>query len=117
MTRRLTSPQAPNHADHTARSAPLRGQKKAARKGVLSSFRPRPQPPVSAPPGDGRAPVAWLHVTAPPDWRAIPSATSWCQCGRYRTATGRTDVLQLVEDHDGHRDACPLRTTESRNAA
>ncbi|GAA1710397.1 hypothetical protein [Streptomyces yatensis] len=35
--------------------------------------------------GDGRYPVAWLHITAPPDWQAMPTATSKCFCGSTRT--------------------------------
>ncbi len=67
---------------------------------------------------DGRYPVAWLHITAPPDWQAVPTATSKCACGRDRSAVGRRRVLDLVADHEAHKDACPLRTPqEGRTAA
>ncbi|MBP8539773.1 DUF1922 domain-containing protein [Streptomyces sp. MK37H] len=68
--------------------------------------------------GDGRHPVAWLHITAPPDWQATPTATSKCACGRDRSAVGRRRVLALVADHEAHKTSCPLRSSqEEKNAA
>ncbi|OAH11327.1 hypothetical protein STSP_52750 [Streptomyces jeddahensis] len=91
------------------------GREKVARQGVLSALRGEQRPP-SQPPGDGRSPVAWLHICAPRG--AKPTATSWCACGRDRSAVGHRKVLALIDDHTAHRDACPLRTTqEGRNAA
>ncbi|WP_405728865.1 hypothetical protein OG607_27370 [Streptomyces sp. NBC_01537] len=78
------------------------GAKDAARQGVLSAVRPDPQA------GDGRTPVAWLHIVAPPSWSVTPSGRSWCRCGWDRTAIGRAAVQQLIEQHKQHRDACPL---------
>ncbi|WP_330349358.1 hypothetical protein [Streptomyces sp. NBC_00582] len=90
----------------TGRSAP----KDAARKGVHSALRPDPQT------GDGRYPVAWLHISAPRG--TTPTATSKCLCGRDRSAVGHARVLALIEDHTDHRDACPLRSPqEGRTAA
>ncbi|WP_346173418.1 hypothetical protein [Streptomyces cuspidosporus] len=90
------------------RSAP----RSVGRKAVPSALRPDPQT------GDGRYPVAWLHVTAPADWRATPTATSKCTCGRDRSAVGRRRVLALIADHDAHKTTCPLRNSqEGRNAA
>ncbi|WP_269854271.1 hypothetical protein [Streptomyces sp. RPT161] len=107
----------PSTAEPTGGTPGHSALKNAARQGVRSALRPDPHP-ATPPRGDGRTPVAWLHVTAPSDRQAIPSATSWCQCGRYRTATGRTNVLRLVEAHTAHREHCPLRNpTERRNAA
>ncbi|WP_432033632.1 hypothetical protein [Streptomyces antibioticus] len=84
--------------------------KVAARKGVLSALSSDPQR------GDGRYPVAWLHISAPNG--ATPTASSRCECGFNRRAFGRTRVLALVADHTAHRDACPLRTPhEGREAA
>jgi len=92
----------------SSRSAP----RDVARQGVLSAVRSDEQQ------GDGRYPVAWLHITAPPDWQAVPTATSKCACGRDRSAVGRRRVLDLVADHEAHKDACPLRTPqEGRTAA
>ncbi|MEE1774506.1 hypothetical protein PUR34_41625 [Streptomyces sp. JV185] len=65
--------------------------------------------------GDGRYPVAWLTITAPRG--ATPTATSVCDCGRSLFAAGQRQALALIEDHARHRDLCPLRTTEERNAA
>ncbi|WP_367323531.1 hypothetical protein [Streptomyces sp. HUAS ZL42] len=95
---------APQPVDTTAVGAP----KVAARKGVRTC--PDPQQ------GDGRYPVAWLHIRAP--YGATPSATSTCLCGRHRTAVGERRVHALITDHTAHRDNCPLRAPrEGRTAA
>lgn len=83
--------------------------KDVARQGVNSVLRPEMHPT------DGRYPVAWLHITAPKG--AIPTATSKCACGWDRSAVGRHNVLALIEAHTAHRENCPLRTTEERDAA
>ncbi|GAA0647813.1 hypothetical protein GCM10009548_11530 [Streptomyces malaysiensis subsp. malaysiensis] len=68
--------------------------------------------------GDGRYAVAWLHITAPPDWQAMPTATSKCACGRDRSAVGRRRALALIADHEAHKTGCPLRSSqEEKNAA
>ncbi|MEW2082094.1 hypothetical protein [Streptomyces sp. NPDC005283] len=59
--------------------------------------------------------MAWLHIAAPKG--AIPTATSKCACGHDRSAIGRHNVLALIEAHTAHRENCPLRTSERRNAA
>jgi len=90
------------------RSAP----KAVGRQAVLSALRSDGQQ------GDGRYPVAWLHITAPPDWQAMPTATSKCSCGRDRSAVGRRRVLALIADHEAHKTVCPLRAPqEGRTAA
>lgn len=67
--------------------------------------------------GDGRYPIAWLHLTAP-GHGAVPTAHSWCACGHDRSAVGHRQVLALIEAHAAHRENCPLRhRTESRTAA
>lgn len=81
----------------------------AARQGVSSALRPDPHR------GDGRYPVAWLHIVTPRD--ALPTATSKCLCGRDRSAVGHRRVLDLITDHEAHRDACPLRTAQEEKAA
>ena len=92
-----------------------RGTKNDGRQAVLSAL-PPDQPPSAPSPGDGRFPVACLHIRAP--YGATPTATSKCLCGRDRSAIGRPKVLALIADHAAHRDVCPLRTTqEGRNAA
>ncbi|WP_261995726.1 hypothetical protein [Streptomyces plumbidurans] len=99
------------HAAVRAAPVPAVGEPKgAARKGVRTALRPDPHR------GDGRYPIAWLCICAPRG--AVPTATSKCQCGRDRSAVGRTKVLALIEDHTAHRDVCPLRTNqEGRQAA
>ncbi|GHI04972.1 hypothetical protein Scel_32930 [Streptomyces cellostaticus] len=60
--------------------------------------------------------MAWLHIGAPRG--ATPTATSKCLCGWDASAIGHRKVLDLIADHEAHRDLCPLRTTqERRNAA
>lgn len=104
----------PDTANTAVPPAPECGQEKAARQGVLSAL-PLDQSPSPPPRGDGRFPVAWLHIRAPRG--ATPTATSWCACGRDRSAIGRHKVLALIADHTAHRDHCPFRNTEGRNAA
>lgn len=83
--------------------------KDAARQGVLTA--PRPGQHWD----DGRFVVACLHVIAPRG--AVPTATSKCACGRDRSAIGRQNVRDLVQEHDRHPENCPLRTTQERDAA
>ncbi|MFF8524195.1 hypothetical protein ACF05X_18970 [Streptomyces werraensis] len=83
--------------------------KGAARQGVPSTLRSDPHR------GDGRYPVAWLHITAPRG--ATPTATSRCACGRDRSAIGHGRVLALIDDHTAHRDLCPLRNPQEGRAA
>ena len=87
--------------------------KVAARKGVPTAVRRDPHG------DDGRRPVAWLHIVAPPSWGVTPSARSWCACGYERQAIGRAAVLQLIAAYGEHRTACPLLnpTSEGRAAA
>lgn len=97
---------APQAVDATAIGEP----KGAARMGVPSALRSEPQA------GDGRYPVAWLHIRAPRG--TVPTATSKCVCGWDRSAVGHARVLSLIEAHTAHRDTCPLRSSqEGRNAA
>jgi len=107
-----TTPDQPSTAEPaeapTGRSAP----KVAGRQAVPSSVRPDPQA------GDGRTPIAWLHITAPPSKYATPTATSRCECGHHLHAIGQQRVLDLIALHTAHRDTCPLRTrSDGRNAA
>lgn len=103
------TPTGPHAAVPAALRSTVGEPKGVARKGVPSALRPDPQQ------GDGRYPVAWLSIYAPRD--AMPTATSKCLCGRDRSAVGYGKVLALIEDHTAHRDACPLRTNEGRQAA
>ncbi|GHE54866.1 hypothetical protein GCM10014715_04900 [Streptomyces spiralis] len=97
-------------AEPAAPRTAVGGPEGAARKGVLSVLRSDPRQ------GDGRYPVAWLHIAAPNG--ATPTATSRCLCGWDRSAVGRRRVLALIDAHAGHRHVCPLRTPqEGRNAA
>lgn len=112
------------------RSAPLEGQPRAVR--AKAAELAAPAPAVGEPKGaaegvrtalgsdprgdDGRRPIAWLTINAP-GRGAIPTATSWCACGRDRSAVGIRRVLALVTDHDVHRTACPLRNSQEGRAA
>ncbi|MCX4905574.1 hypothetical protein [Streptomyces sp. NBC_00878] len=89
------------------------GEPKGVAVGVPIAVRPDPRR------DDGRRPVAWLRIVAPPSWGVTPSARSWCTCGYERQAIGRAAVLQLVAAHGEHRTACPLlnATSEGRAAA
>ncbi|GGR43103.1 hypothetical protein [Streptomyces netropsis] len=101
----------PNPAKPTRAPDGSGAPKLAARQGVHSALRPEPHQ------ADGRYPVAWLHITAPPERNVTPYATSWCQCGHEASAMGHRAVLRLINDHTEHRAVCPLRTAEGRNPA
>ncbi|MFD7514076.1 hypothetical protein ACFV85_04630 [Streptomyces niveus] len=60
---------------------------------------------------DGRHVTAWLTIRVPR--KGTPTASSWCACGRDLFASGHAKVLALSEDHTAHRDACPLRTSDT----
>ncbi|MEU4686785.1 hypothetical protein [Streptomyces xinghaiensis] len=104
------TPDRPHAAETAGPRAAVGGPTGAARKGARSALRPDPHP------GDGRRPVAWLHITAP-GRRATPTARSWCACGRDRFAAGHPRVLALISDHHDHRAACPLRNPQEGRAA
>ncbi|MGW6565090.1 hypothetical protein [Streptomyces sp. NPDC054975] len=68
-------------------------------------------------PTDGPRIVGMLHISAP-GRRAVPTATSTCECGRNRSAVGHRKVLALIDEHAAHRDLCPLlNPSEGRTAA
>ncbi|MEV7346991.1 hypothetical protein [Streptomyces sp. NPDC093544] len=102
------TPSNPRAAAHAAPGTAV-GEPKGGAEGVTSALRPDPQQ------GDGRYPVAWLHISAPRG--AVPTAASKCLCGRDRSAVGKARVLALIDDHTAHRDECPLRTTQEGRAA
>ncbi|WP_406738053.1 hypothetical protein OG365_16225 [Streptomyces sp. NBC_00853] len=87
------------------------GALKVVAEGVPSSVRPDPHT------GDGRRPVAWLHIVAPPSYGATPSARSWCSCGRDIFAAGLVRALTLIDDHNQHRTLCPLLVSPEGKAA
>ena len=89
---------------------PAVGEPKGAAEGVRTALRPDRHG------GDGRRPIAWLTISAP-GRGAIPIATSWCACGRDRSAVGTRRVLALAADHDSHRALCPLRNPQEGRAA
>ncbi|QGV79785.1 hypothetical protein [Streptomyces ficellus] len=86
------------------------GGRKGVAEGVPTACRPDPHG------DDGRRPVAWLHITAP-GRGTVPSARSWCLCGRDRFTTGHNRVLALIDDHDHHRTHCPRRTASQEGQA
>ena len=100
----------PHPAEPAARPAAVGDRKSAARKGVLSALRPDPHP------SSDRYPVAWLTIPAP-GRSTVPTAHSWCRCGRDRSAVGHRQVRALIAAHIAHRTACPLRTTVERATA
>ncbi|MCX4590831.1 hypothetical protein OG819_14020 [Streptomyces sp. NBC_01549] len=103
------TPNGQQHADEAAARTAV-GEPKDVAEGVPIAVRPDPQT------GDGRYPVAWLHICAP--YGATPSASSRCLCGWNRRAFGRTRVLALIANHTAHRDVCPLRSPqEGRDTA
>jgi hypothetical protein len=109
-------PKTPKQAGNTSKSTHP-SVKDVGRQAVLSGLREDAQ---RWPQGwsDGRVPLAWLHVVAPPDWRATPSGRSWCECGYDRHTIGRAATVQLVRDHEEHRQTCPLLSNfEGRAAA
>ena len=85
------------------------GAPKGVAEGVPTALRPDPQT------GDGRNPIAWLHILAPRG--TVPTATSRCLCGRDRSAIGHRRVLALTTDHEAHRDTCSLRSSQEGRAA
>ncbi|MFD7375841.1 hypothetical protein [Streptomyces mirabilis] len=106
----ITPTTATPHAAPQPVDTPAVDEPKGVAEGVPIAVRPDPQT------GDGRYPVAWLHICAPRG--AVPTATSKCLCGRDRSAVGKARVLALIADHEAHRDTCPLRTPqEGRTAA
>lgn len=111
LLKRLTSTSnQPSPATPAGRPA-AGGAPKVAAEGVLSALCPDP------PPGDGRTPVAWLHVSAPTSWRRTAVARSWCACGHDRKATGKANVLRLIDAHTAHSNICPLRNRDQRRNA
>ncbi|ARQ69971.1 hypothetical protein CAG99_14880 [Streptomyces marincola] len=106
-------PATPHHPAAAEPAAPpaAAGARKVVAEGVVSAVRPNPRP------RDGRRPVAWLHICAPPDWQIAPTARSLCECGRDERAAGRARVAALVADHHAHPTACPLRTPAPERTA
>ncbi|MFD9464843.1 hypothetical protein [Streptomyces sp. NPDC060027] len=103
-----TTPDVPPAAPQPVDTAAV-GEPKGVAEGVPIAVRPDPHP------GDGRYPVAWLTICAP--YRATPSATSRCLCGRDRSAIGHAGVHVLIADHEAHRHTCLLRATQEGRAA
>ncbi|GAA2418034.1 hypothetical protein GCM10010420_55540 [Streptomyces glaucosporus] len=105
----LPAPHRPPAADPPAPGTADGASKDVGRRPSTSRSGPRL--------GDGRYPIAWLHLAAP-GRGAVPTAQSWCACGHDRSAIGHHRVLTLIDAHAAHRENCPLRhRTESRHAA
>ncbi|MFF7438695.1 hypothetical protein [Streptomyces sp. NPDC008122] len=75
------------------------GAGKAVAEGVPSGSDPHP--------ADGPRILAMLHIGAP-GRNAMPTAHSWCSCGRDLKAFGHQQITRLTDDHARHRDRCPL---------
>ncbi|MFJ2783612.1 MULTISPECIES: hypothetical protein [unclassified Streptomyces] len=68
-------------------------------EGVLSGSEPRPV--------DGPRVLAMLRIGLA-GRNAVPTAHSWCSCGRDLQAFGHQQIARLADDHARHRDRCPL---------
>ncbi|MEU2266598.1 hypothetical protein ABZ568_09195 [Streptomyces olindensis] len=110
-TKSLTAATSQPHAAPQPVGTTAVGEPKGpARKGVPTAPRSDPQRE------NNRRITGWLHIRAP--YGAQPSALSTCECGRHLRAFGERRVLALIEDHEAHGDACPLRSPkEGRTAA
>ncbi|MEV8350039.1 hypothetical protein ACFVTT_06940 [Streptomyces niveus] len=84
---------------------PAVGAPKGVAEGVPTAVLPDQQI------GDGRHVTGGLTIRVPR--KGTPTATSWCVCGRDLFVSGFVKVLALSEDHAAHRDACPLRTSDT----
>ncbi|MFE4607878.1 hypothetical protein ACFRK5_05905 [Streptomyces niveus] len=84
---------------------PAVGAPMGVAEGVPTAVLPDPQV------GDGRHVTGWLTIRVPR--KGTPTASSWCACGRDLFVSGFVKVLALSEDHTAHRDACPLRTSDT----
>ncbi|MBP5922853.1 hypothetical protein PV569_26815 [Streptomyces scabiei] len=104
-----STPDQPHAAEPAAPQTAVGEPTGAARKGVVTAVLPDPQT------GDGRYPVAWLHIVAPRG--TTPTATSKCLCGWNGSAVGHRRVLALITDHTAHRDTCLLRSSQEGRAA
>jgi len=103
-------------------SAATRGEPtaKAPAEGRPSTTQPGTQPHRQdelAPGGVELMPG--LHISAPPSWDAIPSATARCRCGHTGHARGREQVRALIDAYTRHRAACDgtAPETDRRTAA
>ncbi|WP_202527792.1 hypothetical protein [Streptomyces sp. SID5770] len=56
-----------------------------------------------------------LHIGTP-GRNALPTAHSWCSCGRDLKAFGHQQIARLTDDHTQHRAQCPL-LTQGKEAA
>ncbi|MFI8767300.1 hypothetical protein ACIGN6_20630 [Streptomyces sp. NPDC053792] len=75
------------------------GARKVVAEGVPSGCDPHPV--------DGPRILAMLHIGAA-GRNAMPTAHSWCSCGRDLKAFGHKQVARLADDHARHRNQCPL---------
>ncbi|MGW0597310.1 hypothetical protein ACWD11_09200 [Streptomyces sp. NPDC002776] len=103
-------PASGGHVAELAPPAPAMGDPKGVAEGVRTALG------TDRHGDDGRRAIAWLHISAP-GRGATPTATSWCACGRDRSAVGIRRVLALAADHDSHRTTCPLRNPQEGRAA
>ncbi|GAA4772913.1 hypothetical protein GCM10023329_20770 [Streptomyces sanyensis] len=94
-----------------AADQPVRLRAVGARKGVAEGV-----PSGSDPhPATGPRILAMLHIGAA-GRNAMPTAHSWCSCGRDLKAFGHQQVARLTDDHARHRTTCPL-LAQGREAA
>ncbi|MCX5225843.1 hypothetical protein [Streptomyces sp. NBC_00233] len=77
------------------------GARKVVAEGVPSGSDPHPT--------NGPRILAMLHIGTA-GRNALPTAHSWCSCGRDLKAYGHKQAARLATDHAGHRAECPLLT-------
>ncbi|MBV9022498.1 MAG: hypothetical protein JO362_01530, partial [Streptomycetaceae bacterium] len=102
-------------AEQSSAKQTVGGSKVVGRQAVRSSVRPDPHPKQRPP--QQQVVTAWLRISTPTTWRETATAESWCHCGHHHTATGKPDVLRLIDAHNAHREQCPFSNPEGRTAA
>ncbi|WP_251829245.1 hypothetical protein [Streptomyces sp. ATCC 21386] len=129
----LTStPTGPRAADSAAPQTAVGEPKGAARKGVPTALRPKPQTDAVPPPDpdDPTPERPGIRIYAPPVYRhhydgfrwskqpaTTPTAAYACACGKTDTARGLQAVAALVDDYNSHRSHCPRRNQQEGRAA
>lgn len=101
----------PGHHWPAAAGQPVRLRAVGAREGVVEDVRVGSDPR----PATGPRILAMLQIGAA-GRSAMPTAHSWCSCGRDLKAFGHQQVARLTDDHTRHRTTCPL-LIEGKEAA
>ncbi|MFF9840372.1 hypothetical protein [Streptomyces sp. NPDC013740] len=91
--------------------APVAAEQAASRRAVGASKVVAEGVPSSSGPHltDGPRIVGMLHIGGA-SRGGLPTAHSWCSCGRDLKAFGHRQIERLAADHVQHRSQCPLLT-------